>query len=69
MGDEPESWEIRREQIRRRVGAIRARVEELRARRQDNADRATASDSMAHSRLAFAAALTGTTGGVGPVAP
>ena len=46
MAGEPESPEIRREQIRQRIDAIRARVADLRATRQGTADRAADSERL-----------------------
>ena len=65
MGGEPQSREIRREQIRQRIDAIHARIKELQAKRQDDADLATvrerltsAQRQMAASRAAARTAIT-----------
>ena len=65
MGGEPRSREIRREQIRQRIDAIHARIKELQAKRQDDADLATvrerltpAQRQMAASRAAARTAIT-----------
>lgn len=55
VGGEPESPEIRREQIRQRIDAIHARVADLRATRQDDADRATPSERLASAQRQMAA--------------
>jgi hypothetical protein len=54
-GGEPGSREIRREQIRRRIDAIRARVAELRARGQDDADRAAIRERLTSAQRQVAA--------------
>ena len=60
-----QSREIRREQIRQRIDAIHARIKELQAKRQDDADLATvrerltsAQRQMAASRAAARTAIT-----------
>lgn len=65
MGGEPQSREIRREQIRQRIDAIHARIKELQAKRQDDADLAavrerltSAQRQMAASRAAARTAIT-----------
>jgi small-conductance mechanosensitive channel len=64
-GGEPQSREIRREQIRQRIDAIHAPIKELQAKRQDDADLATvrerltsAQRQMAASRAAARTAIT-----------
>jgi chromosome segregation ATPase len=64
-GRRAKSREIRREQIRQRIDAIHARIKELQAKRQDDADLATvrerltsAQRQMAASRAAARTAIT-----------
>ena len=55
MGGGPQSREIRREQIRQRIDAIHARMKELQAKRQDDADLATVRERLTSAQRQMAA--------------